>query len=68
MTATHTQDIDATVGQIQALYESGADIIRVAVDSLRDATALAEIRRQSQANLAVDLQENYRLAEAVATL
>ncbi|MCX7395230.1 MAG: (E)-4-hydroxy-3-methylbut-2-enyl-diphosphate synthase [Planctomycetales bacterium] len=66
MTATHTQDIDATVGQIQALYESGADIIRVAVDSLRDATALAEIRRQSQANLAVDLQENYRLAEAVA--
>ena len=28
--------------------------------------ALAEIRRQTTANLVVDLQENYRLAEQVA--
>ena len=66
MTATHTQDIDATVGQIEALYKAGADVIRVAVDSTKDAAALAEIRRQTKANLAVDLQENYRLAEVVA--
>lgn len=66
MTATHTQDIDATVAQVNALHAAGADIIRIAVDSEKDAAALAEIRRQTAANLSVDLQENYRLAEKVA--
>lgn len=66
MTATHTQNIDATVEQINALADAGADVVRVAVDSLADARALAEIRRQTRANLAVDLQENYRLAGVVA--
>lgn len=66
MTATHTQNIDATVEQIQALVAAGADVVRVAVDSKKDAEALAEISRQVKANLSVDLQENYRLAEAVA--
>jgi (E)-4-hydroxy-3-methylbut-2-enyl-diphosphate synthase len=66
MTATHTRDIDATVEQINALVAAGADVVRVAVDSKKDAEALAEISRQVQANLSVDLQENYRLAEAVA--
>jgi (E)-4-hydroxy-3-methylbut-2-enyl-diphosphate synthase len=66
MTATHTQDIDATVTQVNALHEAGADVVRIAVDSQQDAIALAEIRRQTQANLSVDLQENYRLAEHVA--
>ena len=66
MTATHTQNIDATVQQIEDLFAAGADVIRVAVDSTKDAAALAEIRKQTKANLAVDLQENYRLAEIVA--
>ncbi|MDA1164820.1 MAG: (E)-4-hydroxy-3-methylbut-2-enyl-diphosphate synthase [Planctomycetota bacterium] len=66
MTATHTQNVDATVGQINSLLEAGADVVRIAVDSRKDADALAEIRRQTSANLSVDLQENYRLAEAVA--
>jgi len=66
MTATPTQDIDATVEQINALAAAGADVVRVAVDSNQDAAALAEIRRQTNANLAIDLQENYRLAEVVA--
>jgi (E)-4-hydroxy-3-methylbut-2-enyl-diphosphate synthase len=66
MTATHTQNIDATVEQANALYAAGADVVRVAVDSAKDAAALAEIRRQTKANLVVDLQENYRLAELVA--
>lgn len=65
MTATHTQDIDATVGQVNALTEAGADIVRIAVDSKKDAEALAEIRKQTSINLSVDLQENYRLAELV---
>lgn len=66
MTATHTQDIDATVELVQLLAEAGADVVRIAVDSKKDAEALAEIRRQTSANLSVDLQENYRLAELVA--
>ncbi len=66
MTATHTQDIAATVAQVRALVEAGADVVRIAVDSKRDAAALAEIRAQVEANLSVDLQENYRLAELVA--
>jgi (E)-4-hydroxy-3-methylbut-2-enyl-diphosphate synthase len=66
MTATRTQDIDATVSQINALGAAGADVVRIAVDSNQDATALIEIRRQTDANLAVDLQENYRLTEVVA--
>ena len=65
MTATSTQDIDATVEQINALEAVGADVVRVAIDSQNDAAALIEIRQQTRANLAVDLQENYRLAETV---
>lgn len=66
MTATKTQDIDATVAQAEALRQRGAGVVRIAVDSDKDAAALAEIRRQTSANLAVDLQENFRLAEKVA--
>ena len=66
MTATHTTNIDATVEQIHGLEAAGADVIRIAVDSKKEVEALVEIRRQTQANLVVDLQENYRLAELVA--
>jgi (E)-4-hydroxy-3-methylbut-2-enyl-diphosphate synthase len=66
MCATHTQDVAATAGQINDLAAAGADVVRVAVDSKKDAEALPEIRRQTTANLVVDLQENYRMAELVA--
>lgn len=66
MTATHTQNVEATVGQVLDLQRAGADVVRIAVDSKKDAEALAEIRKQVTANLSVDLQENYRLATAVA--
>ncbi|MAQ90293.1 MAG: 4-hydroxy-3-methylbut-2-en-1-yl diphosphate synthase [Rhodopirellula sp.] len=66
MTATHTSNIEATVQQVNELADAGADVVRIAVDSKKDAQALAEIRRQTTVNLAVDLQENYRLAEVVA--
>lgn len=66
MTATHTQDIEATVGQVEDLRAAGADLVRIAVDSQKDAQALAEIRQQTKANLSVDLQENYRLVKVVA--
>lgn len=66
MTATHTQDIDGTVAQANDLHAAGADVVRIAVYSKKDVEALVEIRKQTQANLVVDLQENYRLSELVA--
>jgi len=66
MTATPTRDIDATVRQANALVDAGADVVRIAVDNNAEADAIAEIRKQTKANLVVDLQENYRLAERIA--
>ncbi|MBI4603070.1 MAG: flavodoxin-dependent (E)-4-hydroxy-3-methylbut-2-enyl-diphosphate synthase, partial [Planctomycetes bacterium] len=66
MTATHTQNIEATVAQVEALRGAGAGLVRVAVDNVKDAEALAEIRKRTPANLVVDLQENYRLVSKVA--
>jgi len=66
MTATSTRDIDATVAQANALVDAGADVVRIAVDNMAEAEAVAEIRKQTKANLVVDLQENYRLAEKLA--
>jgi (E)-4-hydroxy-3-methylbut-2-enyl-diphosphate synthase len=66
MTATRTQDVSATADQVSDLHQAGADVVRIAVDSKADAAAVSEIRQRTQANLSVDLQENYRLAELVA--
>src|SRR5205823_6749491 len=51
MCATRTQDVDATVEQAEAIRGAGGDLVRVAVDSAKDVEALAEIRRQTTANL-----------------
>jgi (E)-4-hydroxy-3-methylbut-2-enyl-diphosphate synthase len=66
MCATHTQDVDATASQADALHAAGAALVRVAVDSAKDADALAELRQRCDVPLVVDLQEHYRLAERVA--
>jgi (E)-4-hydroxy-3-methylbut-2-enyl-diphosphate synthase len=66
MCATRTQDVDATVAQTEAIRAAGGALVRIAVDSPKDVAALAEIRRQTRANLVVDLQESYRLAASVA--
>lgn len=66
MAATKTTDVAATVAQVDALAEAGAGVVRLAVDNRRDVEALGAIRRQTRANLAVDLQENYPLAADVA--
>ena len=66
MAATRTQDVEATVRQVELLERAGAALVRVAVDSKADVEALTEVRRRTRALLAVDLQENYRLAELVA--
>jgi (E)-4-hydroxy-3-methylbut-2-enyl-diphosphate synthase len=66
MTATHTQDVAATLAQVEDLHRAGAGVVRIAVDSKKDAAALPAIRAGTAANLAIDLQENYRLATEVA--
>jgi len=47
------------VAQVNQLAEAGAGIVRIAVDTQRDCEALREIRCRTNANLSVDLQENY---------
>jgi (E)-4-hydroxy-3-methylbut-2-enyl-diphosphate synthase len=66
MAATKTQDIGATVRQVNLIQAAGGDLVRIAVDSRRDVEALAEVRARTSATLSVDLQENYRLASMVA--
>jgi len=66
MTATRTQDLQATMRQVQLLEEAGADVIRIAIDTAKDVDALKIIRAATKANLVIDLQENYKLAEKVA--
>jgi (E)-4-hydroxy-3-methylbut-2-enyl-diphosphate synthase len=69
MAATKTQDIAATVRQVELIQAAGADLVRIAVDSKADVRALSEVRdrtRELNANLSVDLQESYRLISDVA--
>ncbi|MFN8508153.1 MAG: (E)-4-hydroxy-3-methylbut-2-enyl-diphosphate synthase [Dehalococcoidia bacterium] len=67
MCATRTQDIEATTNQARMLHAAGAGLVRIAIDSAKDVEALAEIRaRVPEANLVIDLQENYRLVAQVA--
>ena len=66
MAATRTQDVEATVRQVELLERAGADLVRIAVDSKADVEALKVVRKRTKALLTVDLQENYRLAELVA--
>ncbi len=66
MCATKTEDVDKTAAQAEQLSKAGAGIVRIAVDSLKDADAVEAIRGRTEANLSIDLQESYRLAERVA--
>ncbi|MBI2082854.1 MAG: flavodoxin-dependent (E)-4-hydroxy-3-methylbut-2-enyl-diphosphate synthase [Deltaproteobacteria bacterium] len=66
MCATRTQDREATLRQIRLLEKAGADLIRVAIDSEKDAEVLRELSQETDVPLSVDLQENYRLAEKIA--
>jgi (E)-4-hydroxy-3-methylbut-2-enyl-diphosphate synthase len=67
MAATRTQDVQATIDQVRMLHRAGAGVVRIAIDSEKDAVALERVRDAvPEANLTVDLQENYRLAARVA--
>lgn len=64
MTNTKTEDVDATVAQIQRLTAAGCDIIRCAVPTMEAAKALAEIKKQIAIPLVADIHFDYRLAIA----
>ena len=64
MTNTKTEDVKATVEQIQALTAAGCDIIRCAVPTMEAAEALSEIKKQIKIPLVADIHFDYRLAIA----
>ena len=66
MAATRTQDREVTLKQVESIWAAGAGLVRVAVDNKQDVEALEWIRERTEANLVVDLQENYLLADKVA--
>lgn len=66
MAATRTQDTEATLKQVESIWNAGAGLVRIAIDSNQDVEALKWIREKTDANLVVDLQENFLLAEKVA--
>ncbi|WP_286803634.1 flavodoxin-dependent (E)-4-hydroxy-3-methylbut-2-enyl-diphosphate synthase, partial [Marinobacter sp. UBA2498] len=68
MTNTETCDVEATVGQIKALQEAGADIVRVSVPSMDAAEAFGKIREQVSLPLVADIHFDYKIALRVAEL
>lgn len=64
MTNTKTEDIAATVQQINELTELGCDIIRCAVPTMEAAVALKEIKKQISIPLVADIHFDYKLAIA----
>ncbi len=64
MTNTKTEDVAATVGQIQKLSAAGCDIIRCAVPTMEAAAALKEIKKEIAIPLVADIHFDYRLAIA----
>ena len=64
MTNTKTEDVAATVAQIQKLTKAGCDIIRCAVPTMEAALALKEIKKQIEIPLVADIHFDYKLAIA----
>ncbi|MCI8596834.1 MAG: flavodoxin-dependent (E)-4-hydroxy-3-methylbut-2-enyl-diphosphate synthase [Lachnospiraceae bacterium] len=64
MTNTRTEDVKATVDQIQRLTKAGCEIIRCAVPTMEAALAFAEIKKEITIPLVADIHFDYRLAIA----
>ncbi len=60
MTNTLTTDVAATVAQVQAAAEAGADIVRVSVPDEASSKALKEIVRESPVPIVADIHFHYR--------
>jgi (E)-4-hydroxy-3-methylbut-2-enyl-diphosphate synthase len=68
MTNTETCDVTATVAQINALQNAGADIVRVSVPSLEAADAFGKIKLATNIPLVADIHFDYKIALKVAEL
>ena len=66
MTCTDTLDVAATLAQIKALAEAGADIVRVSVPSLEAADCFKLLCEQSPVPLVADIHFDYKIALACA--
>lgn len=66
MTNTLTTDVAATVNQIQAIQNAGADIVRVSVPTMDAAEAFKKIKEQTTIPLVADIHFDYRIALKVA--
>ena len=60
MTNTLTTDAKATIAQVQAAAEAGADIVRVSVPDEDSAKALKEIVRESPVPIVADIHFHYK--------
>ncbi|MDC9725420.1 MAG: flavodoxin-dependent (E)-4-hydroxy-3-methylbut-2-enyl-diphosphate synthase [Gammaproteobacteria bacterium] len=68
MTNTETCDVEATVAQITALQNVGADIVRVSVPSMDAAEAFGKIKQRVDIPLVADIHFDYKIALRVAEL
>lgn len=68
MTNTDTCDVVATVAQIQAITDAGADIVRVSVPTMDAADAFGLIRQQVAVPLVADIHFDHKIALKVADL
>ena len=66
MTNTETCDVEATVAQVRAIADAGADIVRVSVPSMDAAEAFREIRAQVSVPLVADIHFDHKIALKVA--
>jgi len=64
MTTTPTQDIPATVKQINLLTSAGCELVRVAIPDMEAAYALREIKAQVSLPIIADIHFDYKLALA----
>ena len=62
MTNTITTDVAATIAQVQAAAEAGADIVRVSVPDEGSSAALKEIVAESPVPIVADIHFHYRRA------
>ena len=64
MTNTKTEDVEATVRQIQELTAAGCEIIRCTVPTEEAARAIGEIKKQISIPLVADIHFDYKMAIA----
>ncbi|WP_270732944.1 flavodoxin-dependent (E)-4-hydroxy-3-methylbut-2-enyl-diphosphate synthase [Shimia sp. Alg240-R146] len=62
MTNTDSSDVKATLGQVMAAAEAGADIVRISVPDVAASNALKEITKESPVPIVADIHFHYKRA------